>query len=302
VESSLHTDLAQSAGAADVDFIPSEEDIEFYRTHGWWVSPKIIPDEVLDIAALGAQRHYTGERDQEMLVAGGYLDWRPEHGNIVRLNDYVSLQNDDVRELVEFPALARIAAALAGTSEIRLFHDQLICKPADLDTATSATGWHTDKAYWKTCSSRQMLTAWVPFQDCDEEVGALSFVDMSHRRDDTEWMTTFHEQDRAALEHRISPDGAELPVVEQRLERGQVSFHHCLTIHGSMPNRSASQDRLSLAIHFQDEGNQYVQTLDAQGRPIVHMNDMLCRREAAGNPDYSDPAICPTLWSRGGAA
>jgi hypothetical protein len=276
--------------------LPSQDDAEFYREHGWWVSPPIIPDDVLDVAQLGVDRHYAGERDHPLLITGGYLDWRPEHGNVVRLSDYVSLQNEDIRELVMLPTLAMIAARLAGTESIRLFHDQLICKPSGIAGAESAVGWHVDAAYWQTCSSRSMLTAWIPFQDCTPDMGALSFIDRSHHRTDTEWMRTFNSRDLQALERSVSANGETVRKVSPCLTRGQVSFHHCRTIHGSEVNRSR-RDRLALAVHFQDHPNHYVPHTDAAGRQTVHINDLLCRKDPDGNPDYCDPAICPVLWS-----
>ncbi|WP_431951984.1 phytanoyl-CoA dioxygenase family protein [Nocardia lijiangensis] len=294
--------ISKVTGAMDdtTQDLPAASDIAFYAEHGWWVSPVIIPEEVLDTAAMGAERHYAGERDHPLLITGGYLDWRPEQGNVLRLNDYVSLQNDDIRALVEFTPIAAIAARLARTPCVRLFHDQLICKPAGLDPAESAVGWHTDIAYWQTCSSRDMLTAWIPFQDCDTEIGALSFLDRSHRRLDTDWMRTFGEQDRDKLVDSLSEVGVSLERIRLQLRRGQVSFHHCRTIHGSEPNRS-DRDRLALAVHFQDAANQYVPHTDSSGRRTVHVNDLLCRKDATGDPDYADPDVCPILWPDGKA-
>lgn len=276
-------------------YLPSAADVAFFQEHGWWVSPKIIPDDVLDAAQHGADRHYAGERDFPLLITGGYLDWRPEHGDVIRLNDYVSLQNEDLRQLVELPVLGAITARLAETDTIRLFHDQLVCKPAGLDTTESRIGWHVDAAYWKTCSSRRMLTAWIPFQDCDEEIGTLCVIDGSHKRSDTEWMKTFNERDLEGLERSFQTDGDPIEKVPLRMERGQVSFHHCMTIHGSEANRS-TRDRLALALHVQDESNHYIPHVDDSGRRTVHINDLLCRKDAEGNPDYSDPEICPVLW------
>lgn len=288
--------MAERSGRASGDIRPTTDDIAFYREHGWWVAPgPVVPDEVLDAALLGAERHYAGERDQQLLISGGYLDWRPEHGNVIRLNDYVSLQNDDLRPVVMLPAVAEIAATLAGTGSVRLFHDQLICKPAGLPAAESTIGWHVDAAYWQTCSSRDMLTAWIPLQDCDEEIGALSFVDKSHLRSDTEWMRTFGEHDLAALERSFGTEGEAVNKVGLRCQRGQVSFHHCRTIHGSEANRS-TRDRLAVAVHFQDQANRYVPHADESGKRTVHINDLLCRKDPQGFPDYSDPAICPVLW------
>ena len=281
--------------AALETYVPTDEDVAHYREHGWWVSPKIVPDDVLDAAQLGGERHYAGERDYPLLITGGYLDWRPEHGEMIRLNDYVSLQNEDLRQLAYLPVIAGIAARLAETDTIRLFHDQLISKPAGLDTPEGRVGWHVDKAYWQTCSSHQMLTAWIPFQDCDEEMGSLCVIDKSHSRMDTEWMKTFNDRDMEGLERSFVGEGERPEKVPLRLERGQVSFHHCMTIHGSEANRSP-RDRWALAVHMADASNHYVPHVDESGRRMVHINDLLVRKDAEGNPDYADPDICPVLW------
>jgi ectoine hydroxylase-related dioxygenase (phytanoyl-CoA dioxygenase family) len=277
-------------------YLPTDEDVAFYREHGWWVSPQVLPDEYFETALLGAERHYSGERDHSLLIAGGYLDWRPEHGDGVRLNDYVSLQNDQLHAAVHEPAIARMAARLAGTDAIRLFHDQLVCKPPGLARTASRIGWHVDAAYWSTCTSRDMLTAWIPFQDCDPDMGTLCVMDGSHRWVDTGWMATFMDARMEELEERLAEGGAEIRKVPLHLKRGQISFHHCRTIHGSEDNEGRA-DRMALAIHLQDAANRYVEHLDENGRRTVHINDLLCRRDADGNPDYADPDVCPTLWA-----
>jgi len=49
-------------------------------------------------------------------------------------------------------------------------------------------------------------------------------------------------------------------------------------------------------VHLQDDENRYQRVMDSNGRLKVHVNDVLCRKNAIGDPDYSDPSICPTLW------
>lgn len=121
-----------------------------------------------------------------------------------------------------------------------------------------------------------MLTAWVPFHDVDETSGSIAFVPGSHRSD-VEGLD-FFDQDLDRLE------GVAQPAI---LRRGQVSFHHCRTIHGSGPNRSA-WPRRSLAIHLQPT--------DTRHRGGRHRNDDLCRQRDDGTPDYTDPALFPVLW------
>ena len=78
------------------------------------------------------------------------------------------------------------------------------------------------------------------------------------------------------------------------LQKGQVSFHHCLTIHGSFPNRG-TLPRRSIAVHLQDEANRYRDYRRADGTLTQHGNDVLCRK-VDGKPDYTDPIICPVLF------
>jgi ectoine hydroxylase-related dioxygenase (phytanoyl-CoA dioxygenase family) len=71
------------------------------------------------------------------------------------------------------------------------------------------------------------------------------------------------------------------------LRPGQVSFHHCKLIHGSLPN-TGTTPRIALAVHFQDASNRYTPAVDDGGNPVVHVNDVLCRPDPTGSPDYSE--------------
>ena len=283
---------------AQAELLPTEEDVRFYEEHGWWISPPILTEEELDEANFGVERYYAGERDTSLLMEAG-TDWRPERGDILRQNDYVSLQVEELRQLARHPLVAATAAMLARTDEVRLFHDQLIYKPPQVDASVTNVGWHTDIAYWKTCSSRRMLTAWIPMQAVTEDMGPMLFLDGSHRfgaeNDELEF---FHQTDLDAIAEKIEPHGAPLKEVPVILEPGQVSFHHCRTIHGSLQNRS-DRPRIALAVHMQDADNRWIRNTDAAGKPRSHLNDFMVRRGADGNPDYSDPEVCPVLWRRG---
>jgi ectoine hydroxylase-related dioxygenase (phytanoyl-CoA dioxygenase family) len=279
--------------------LPSEQDVAFFERHGWWISPRLLSDEELEDARYGVERYYEGERDMELLVRTG-TDWTAARGNTMRQNDYVSLQVDQLRALARHPLVGACAARLARTPEVRLFHDQLIYKPPQARPSDTTVGWHTDLAYWKTCSSRNMLTAWIPLQDVTPEMGPMLVLDESHRWEGNERLECFHEPDLDATAARITGNQAVLRPVPMALDAGQVSFHHCMTIHGSQPN-AADRPRVALAVHMQDADNRYVVRTDEAGHRLAHLNDLLCRTDADGNPDYSDPDTCPVLWRDGAA-
>ncbi|MES2639519.1 MAG: phytanoyl-CoA dioxygenase family protein [Myxococcota bacterium] len=279
--------------------LPSEDDVTFYEQHGYYTSARIYADDELDDAVYGSERYYAGERDTVFPLRGGYLDWRPEDGEGLRQNDYVSLQNDEIRRLVEHPLLGAIAARLCRETEsVRLFHDQLVYKPPGELEGTTIVGWHTDRAYWRTCTSDRMLTAWIPFHAVDARSGTLTVIDGSHRWEGAERLHTFRDKDLAGLASRMFPAGAGVREVPMTLARGAVSFHHCRLIHGSYPNRGV-RPRVALAVHMQDAANRYIAHYDAAGNPILHINDTLCRKRADGDPDYADNNICPVVWARG---
>jgi ectoine hydroxylase-related dioxygenase (phytanoyl-CoA dioxygenase family) len=266
--------------AIDETLLPGPDDIAFYREHGWWISPVFLPAEVLDAAERGMARYYAGDLDTPD------DGWASPPAEGLRKHDYASLHVRELARLVAQPVVAATAARLAGADSIRLWHDQLLYKPVDTPGTAANVGWHTDRQYWQSCTSEEMLTAWVGFHDVDETGGSVSFVDGSHRWDVSG--LDFFSQDLAALEAEIARQGHTLDIRHTRMRRGQVSFHHCRTVHGSGPNHGTGPRR-SLAIHLQPGDNRH--------RPGTagHGNDRLVRLRD-GVPDYADPEVCPQLW------
>jgi ectoine hydroxylase-related dioxygenase (phytanoyl-CoA dioxygenase family) len=272
---------------------PTEEDVIFYRAHGWWVSQSVLDKELIELLRFGVERYYADERDKD-LFTNVPTDWKSEHGEVLRQNDYISLQIREVAEFVRHPQVPAMAAVLAGTSEIRLFHDQLLYKPSGTAAATTV-GWHNDRSYWQTCTSDEMITAWIPLTDVTRDMGPLTVIDGSHLWASAEGLSTFRDPDAPLLQQLAKGSEARWRPHILEMEAGQLSFHHCRTIHGSGPN-SSGRARVALAIHFQDATNRYRLHTNASGKRSMHMNDLFCRRDAAGLPDYTDPYVCPLLW------
>jgi hypothetical protein len=267
----------------------TDADVAFYREHGWWVSPPFIPDETLETLKFGVQRYLAGERDWALPVNLG----NDEGAAAVRQTDYLSLQIEEFRQIVQDRAIAHIAAQLAGAAAVRLFHDQLVTKPPFDPGRKAVVGWHTDRAYWETCTSTNMLTAWIPLDDVPESKGPLAVWDCSHRWPEVETLHSFDRDDLPAIEEMFRRKGLVPHVVFLPMRRGQVSFHHCRLVHGGLENRSA-EPRYGYAIHMQDGENRYGPSTSASRRG--HVNDLLCRRGPDGDPDYADPDIFPRLW------
>lgn len=274
--------------------LPSDDDVAFYEEHGWYVSKKVIADEIIDQAILGSERFYRGERDTPLSITSGYSNWKPEDGNTMRNNEFVSLQNKEFRQLAFQPIIGAIAARLAKTKQVRLFEDQILYKPPMPEKGT--IGWHTDRAYCSNCTSDRLLAAWIPFHDCDESIGPLVVLDGSHKWSGTQDLRFFNHQNLEDIEQKFRQEGRQIVEVSMTLKKGQISFHHCGAIHGSHPNRSKST-RLAMAVHLQDDANRYQPFWNQKGEQIHHALDHICRELPNGNPDYSDPAVFPVIWS-----
>lgn len=273
--------------------LPTEDDVRFYREHGYYLSKPIFTDEEIAAAVRGSERYYALDLDDPEVPALATVRPQRTPGPGLRKNDYASFFSRDLGHLVRHPLLGAIAARLAETEEIRLWHDQLLYKPPQDPERKANVGWHTDRGYWKTCSSANMLTAWIPFHDCDEAMGTITMIDGSHLWPDNTDALDFFSNDLEGLEKRFNTGGKAVVKVPMNMKRGQVSFHHCLTIHGSGPNYTANPRR-SIAVHLQDASNRWQEYHYADARLARHGNDDLVEK-IEGRPDYRDRNVCPRL-------
>ena len=153
------------------------------------------------------------------------------------------------------------ASQLLGGA-IRLWHDQLFVKPP---RQGGVVAWHQDYSYWTRTEPMAHLTCWIPLDDADEENGSLQYVPRSHRWDllpitglaaDTNDMNAIEKVLTAEQRRAFRP-------VPMSLERGVASFHHPLTVHGSLPNTSP-RPRRAVALNFCLDG-----TKSATNEPLL---------------------------------
>lgn len=277
-----------------IALLPSDDDVAFYREHGYYHAQKILTDEEIDNALAGSERFYRGELDPSPIAVAAHSLPSGNYGEKLRKHDYASFSNRELGAIARHPLIGAIAARLAETPQIRLWHDQLLYKPGNPQGTGDKVGWHTDRGYWKTCSSTNLITAWVPFHDCDADMGTIMMIDGSHRWPDNTMGLDFFSNDLDGLEKRFDTGGAPTIKVPMNLKKGEVSFHHCLVIHGSAANVT-DRPRRSIAIHLQDEANRYQRYEFPNGSIATHDNDRVCR-QVDGHPDYTDPIACPVLY------
>lgn len=284
--------------------LPTDADLEFYAEHGWYLSRKLFSDDEIARLDVASQRFYAGGRDRALPLRPPTLAyWEPGDGDVMRHNDYIHYESDAIGSLVRKPLLGAVAARLAGASEIRIFQCTLIYKPPRADEPSNLVPWHFDRHYWATSTSERMLTALLPFHDCDESMGTITMIDGSHRWKEVGWndRTALHfaARERAQLDRMLEDNarfnGSEVRPVTVRIPRGHVSFHHCRTYHGSGPNLSG-RPRRAISVHLQDGDNRYQGFQLSDGAPVAYNHDHLVRRLPSGQPDYADPEFCPVIW------
>ncbi|WP_238412053.1 phytanoyl-CoA dioxygenase family protein [Saccharothrix deserti] len=284
--------------------LPSDDDVRFFAEHGWYLSKKLFSDSEVDDLAEAVERYYAGERSRRLPVRPPRLAyWSPDDGDVQRHNDYVHYESDAIAKALIKPVIGAVAARLAQAEEIRVFQSTLIYKPPIAEEPSNVVPWHFDKHYWSSSSSDRMLTAFIPFHDCDEELGTITMVDGSHRWEEvgSDDSTTKHFAEREAghlenlLKANAAHNGTEVTKIPMIIPKGHMSFHHCRTYHGSGPNRS-TRPRRAISLHLQDGDNAYREFALSDGNLAFYNHDSLVRRTPDGRPDYGDPEFCPTVW------
>jgi hypothetical protein len=283
--------------------LPNYEDVAFYAEHGWYLSPRLLSDEEIDVLKTASDRFYDGYRDRTLPAWPKRLAyWTPGSGDMQRHNDYIHYEVEAIARILRKPLIGAVAARLAEAREIRVFQTTLIYKPPCADEGSNLVPWHFDHDYWATSTSERMLTAFIPFHDCDEEMGTLTMVDGSHKWKDlghgaitSRHFVEIRAEADATLAATAELNNAEIIKIPMSIPKGHMSFHHCRTYHGSGPNLS-SRPRRAISLHLQDGDNAYRPFRLADGSLAEYNHDVLVRRTSHDSPDYSDPTYCPGIW------
>jgi ectoine hydroxylase-related dioxygenase (phytanoyl-CoA dioxygenase family) len=254
-----------------------------YGADGFYLhTTSLFPDALLRNATAGQEAVKRGEYETGTPPQNSYWNPGDDERKLVKI-EMSQLANRAIWELVTYPALGEMAAAITGAQWVQIWWTQLLIKPpADAEGAGSPNiGWHQDRHYWQIWEEgSELFTAWVALSDVTAEAGPMRFVRGSHR-----WglrnLSDFYGQDHEAQRDKIQvPGGAAWEEVAAILPSGGVSFHHNLTYHGSGPNRSG-QPRRSFALHLRTEKSRPV---DDARRGLTQFID--------------DPAYCPVIYRR----
>lgn len=131
-------------------------------------------------------------------------------------------------------ATAPMAAALMGSTSVRLYHDHLLVKQAG---TRQRTPWHQDQPYYDV-EGRHVISMWLPL-DPVPRVSTLEFVAGTHVGP---WLMPRTFMDREAKWFPegqlrdvpdVEADRAAYPILGWQLDPGDAVFFHALTLHAS---------------------------------------------------------------------
>ena len=150
------------------------------------------------------------------------------------------------QRLLYHPHLLDIVEDLIGCN-IQLFHDHLLHKPPEYG---GPVFWHQDNQAWQSMPASN-ISCWLTFDDADADNGALRYLRGSHRL--SLGLDTEADTGRLLEMDRLIAAG---PIDTVDARAGDAIFHHCLTLHSSLPNRS-KRPRRAHSIIYTAPGTRY---------------------------------------------
>jgi ectoine hydroxylase-related dioxygenase (phytanoyl-CoA dioxygenase family) len=188
--------------------------------------------------------------------------------------------NPEVLPLTFHPKISEAAATLIGVPRLRLWHDQALYK----DAGGRYTEAHQDQPYWPM-DEIDTLTAWIPFDGSTRENGCMGYVPGSHMVGVKKFINIFTADEKVKILEEpkiaaIAPAYVEVP-------RGSVAFHHGLTVHMAMANKSVHTRRVHTMIYFRDGAT--------RTKPYVHPS---VDRPAIKVGEAIASDLTPIVWPR----
>jgi ectoine hydroxylase-related dioxygenase (phytanoyl-CoA dioxygenase family) len=218
----------------------SDEQVRFFHENGYLTGVRMLDDAQIealrhDLATmmdpdspreLFYEYHSNESTDPDRVVFHALGAWRVSQA---------------FHDLLWNPAFLVPASQLLG-GPVRFWHDQLFVKPPHHG---GVVAWHQDYSYWTRTQPLAHLTCWLGLDDSTRENGCVQYVPGSHRWPDLPKPVLTGELDAikdtlpAEIRARFKPLPAEL-------KKGESSFHHARTMHGSGRNETEHPRRATV--------------------------------------------------------
>jgi ectoine hydroxylase-related dioxygenase (phytanoyl-CoA dioxygenase family) len=166
-------------------------------------------------------------------------------------------------------------AQLTHHGEIQIWHDQIQYKPP---RHGGINNWHQDAPYWPVLKPETPVSAWIALDDVDESNGCMWMVPGSHK-----WGNHIKELESNPTDEFFNlaknfPD-RDVMLTPWPVRKGEVSFHHSMTWHGSHANKSDGPRR-AIALHFMTGDARFVKSGNHPMKKFIELEDDAPMRDA----------------------
>jgi ectoine hydroxylase-related dioxygenase (phytanoyl-CoA dioxygenase family) len=149
---------------------------------------------------------------------------------------------------------AKIAAALMGAREVRLFHEHVLVKEPGSDVATP---WHQDAPYY-CVRAEKSCSLWIPLDPVPRE-RTLEFVGGSHSagktyRPERFNRTALNDGDAREAVPDIDANRDKFNVLGWALAPGDAVAFQYTTLHGAPANNSQAERRRAFSLRVVGDG------------------------------------------------
>ncbi|MGW1056312.1 phytanoyl-CoA dioxygenase family protein [Streptomyces sp. NPDC002521] len=217
---------------------------QHYRKNGYVHFPGILSrDEVAEYRAAA----------EELVRKEGPELWGPEEEVQVHYVANAWRKHDLLKKLALHPVITGLASALAEVP-LRLYSSDILLKKPRRALPTLV---HDDETGLPMSNASTTLSAWIALVDVPEERGCLSFMPGSHSRADSECQGHMTSFANFVNIKDIWPDYAWRPWTTVPVRAGDVTFHHCRTVHRAGVN-DTDEARIGYGVVYMDAGATYL--------------------------------------------
>lgn len=264
------------------------QQIDDFRRDGYMKGGRIMSDEQADALR---ERLFAVIEGRSAGQAEAVRNMTGKEDNVVIQIVNIWEADELFREHLYNEAICQTVSELIGTDTLRVWHDQVQYKPPKIGGPTE---WHQDHPYWPVIQPADLVSAWVALDDADVENGCMHIVPGSHLWGPHKGGTLGTDR----VHFTPTPDLSQLPpdisidIVPVPVKKGEVMFHHCLTWHGTPPNRS-ERGRPAIAVHYMPGYTRYEPT--ERGHLVEHNIEVKPGEILKGKH-------FPTVWENGKTA
>lgn len=176
-----------------------------------------------------------------------YAHNAPDPGRRFSSMELMWLESEPIREIVTGRRLGQLAANLLRVPRVRMYHDDFLCK----EPGGGRTPWHYDGHHYPI-ASRNIGTAWIPLQPTPGRMGMLELARGMETHElvrEIPFDKFAQGHDRAIAEQLVA---RAVEVDRRPFQLGEISFQHCLNVHGASANLTSAQRVAYGASYFED--------------------------------------------------